>query len=370
MEKYIALDVGKFATKASEYKPETDSIRKFHFVTKVGGGDLRDDAIESHTVVAEIDGKVYKVGQGARGAEASKDTSKLDDIHKICALVAIASFCSAKEKDEVNVAFGIPADEWADVPTREKYRSEFLPDGDITVKIKIRSDAPVMEKKFTIKKKFVFPESLGALLMDDSPEVRPNTYTGVLDIGNLNLNATEWMGTELVQEDSITQELGGSILISEMARELKTALRTRCNEKCVAEALFDGDPDDRHLEPMGAVSEERKKEIVDTSRQIMAKCLASHASEIKSACDAKGWSLELMRIIVIGGTGALLEKELKAVFGNVTVLENAEYCNSFGYLRMMCAKIPSINKVIPLTEMVAMPQAKAEPETAADAKGA
>ena len=41
-----------------------------------------------------------------------------------------------------------------------------LPDGKITMSIKKSSDSPVTKKTFTIKQKFVFPESIGALFMD------------------------------------------------------------------------------------------------------------------------------------------------------------------------------------------------------------
>ena len=56
MERYIAVDSGKFATKVAEYNINTDRIRKFAFRTRIGEGDFRDDALERNTCIVELDG--------------------------------------------------------------------------------------------------------------------------------------------------------------------------------------------------------------------------------------------------------------------------------------------------------------------------
>lgn len=353
MRRFISVDTGKHACKCAEYNEKTETIKKFHFKTRIGAGDFRDTAIEKNTIIAQYGDKVYKVGQGARGSDATMETSKMDETHRLCTLVALAVLCSSNEVDELSVAIGLPASDWSNVSTRMDFLEYMFPEGEICLKIKARSDAPVIEKRFVIKEKYAYPESIGALLMDDSPTLGPNSYIGVLDIGNLNINATEWCGSEIVAEDSVTDELGGKILIQTISQELQRKLQTRCNEKIVAECLFEHDPNDRHLFAEGAATPERKKQIEEESRIIIKEVMLKHARDIKTICDSLHWSSELMKIITIGGTGKLLESELREVFGQIIILDEPVYCNALGFLRALCKR--TLGKIIPLEEKAAEP---------------
>lgn len=341
--RFIAIDSGKFATKVAEYNPEKKSVKKFSIRTKANDGDFRDDAIENATVVVEIDGHVYKIGNGARGTGASLDTNKASDVHRLCTLTALATLASSKEKDEIYVAVGLPAKDWADVSKRMDYKEYILPDGEVTVSIKKDSASPVVEKTFIIKKKFAFPESMGALFMDETKSfVSPTSIIGVLDIGNLNLNATLWQGTELIQDKSLTDELGGAILIQELAQELSTNI-TACDELVTANILK-ADVENRCLPSGMGLSDEQ----IEESRSLIQRVLKNHAERVKRDCRARGWSLDVTRIIAIGGTSKDLENELNEVFGNITILEDSSYCNVLGYLRMMCAQVDEIKEEIPI----------------------
>ena len=121
MDRYLAIDSGKNATKVAIYDPEKNSTKKLAFLTKIGDGDFSDDSIESGTFLAEMDGKVYKVGKGAK-FNAELETSKMTDIHKICTLSAIAMCLSADEENTVHVAIGIPVKEFENVEKRNAYR--------------------------------------------------------------------------------------------------------------------------------------------------------------------------------------------------------------------------------------------------------
>ena len=341
MERYIAVDTGKFATKVAEYDAVQGKIRKFQIRTKISEGDFRDDAIEDQTVIVEIDGNVYKIGNGARGGDAALDTNKMSETHKLCTLTALATLASAKEKDEINVAIGLPAKEWANVSKREDYKAYMLPTGDITVSIKNNSQAPVIKKTFTIKNRFVYPESIGALFVDETLySISPTSITGVIDIGNLNLNAVLFQGTEPKDEKSTTAELGGAVLISELSQELSMNI-TACDEMITANILKS---EDKCLPNNGNLTEEQ----VEASRQIVKKVLREHAEKVKRCCRARNWSLDLTNIVAIGGTSKDIEEELKEAFGNITVLPNSHYCNAFGYLRMMCSNL--LDKIIPLCD--------------------
>lgn len=345
MKRYIAVDSGKFATKVAEYLFAEKKVRIFQLRTKISDGYFVDDAIEKNTVVVEIDGKVYKVGNGARGEGANLDTDKNDEIHRICTLTALASVASENEKDVFNVVVGLPAKEWA-VPTkREEYKKAMLPEGDITITIRPNSKKPPVTKTFTIKNRFALPESIGALFMDGVIEdvaANPNIPTGVVDIGNLNLNATYWQGTELVYDKSSTQELGGAILIQELAQELSA--NVDYVDEIVVANILKAAPSERHLPSGLGLSDEE----VEESAKIIKKILRNHAEKIRRACKQRNWSLKATRIVAIGGTSEDIEEELKEVFGNITVLENSTFVNALGYLRIMCSKLDEINDIIDL----------------------
>lgn len=343
--RYISIDSGKFATKVSSYDFKDKTVRSFPIRTKVSEGDFRDDAIEENTVVIEIDGKVYKVGNGARGSGAALDTDKKSDIHRICAITSIAAIASANEVDEINVVVGLPAKEWASVSKREAFKEYILPTGEVEISIRTNSKTPVVKKKFIIKNKFAAPESSGALYVDEVIDsVSPTSITAILDTGNLNLNATLWQGTELLQDKSITAELGGAILIQELAQEISTNI-VPCDELIAANILKDHSGD-RHLPENLNLS----KEQIDLSKTVINKVITDHVEKIKRICRARNWSLDLMNIIAIGGTSQDIAEELKKSFKNITVLDNPTFVNSLGYLRWMCAKLPDFkDEVIPLT---------------------
>lgn len=345
MERYISVDSGKFATKVAEYNAAKKSVRTFSVRTAVCDGDFRDDAIEENTVVVKIGDKVYKVGNGAshRGKSAELDTNKRSDEHRICVLTALATLCSANEKDVVNVVTGLPASDWANVTKREDFKEYILPQGEITVEIKKDSKSPVTKKTFTIKNRFVFPESYGALAQDGVIEtLTPSTIIGVIDIGNLNLNATLWQGKEPLFDNSATAELGGKILIQRLSQDLSTEI-VPCNELITANILKS---DDRAI-PVGP---KVTKEMSDESRDLIKKVLREHAGQVKGVCRAKGWSLDVTRVVAIGGTSEDLSEELSEVFGNITILPHAQYCNALGYLRMMCAREEVLGDLIEISD--------------------
>ncbi len=342
--RYIAVDSGKFATKVAEYDKETKKIRKFSIRTKVADGDFRDDAIEQQTVIVEIDEEVHKVGNGARGNGASLDTDKKTDMHRLCILTALATVASSKEKDEIDVAIGLPAKEWANVSKRVDYKDYMLPEGDISIKIKTSSSAPVVEKTFTIRNRYVFPESIGALFMDETISgISPTSITGVIDVGNLNLNATLWQGVELIQDKSTTADLGGAMLIQEIAQEIQTNI-VPCDELIAANLLKTYQSSDS-----APLSENLSAEQNEACRDLIHKILKEHSEKIKRCCRARDWSLDLTKIVAIGGTSKDIENELNETFGNITVLPDPTYCNALGYLRMMCAKDEELGEVIQFT---------------------
>ncbi len=343
MERFIAIDSGKFATKVAEYNKKLDQVKKFSIRTKVSDGDFRDDAIEKSTHVVEIDGKVYKVGNGARGAGAELVTDKQTDTHKICVLTVLSMLASSNEVDDINVAIGLPLSDWAYVTKREDFKEFILPQGEVTVKIKKDSVSEPVTKTFRIQRRYVYSESIGALFADELyGKVGLNTITGVIDIGNLNLNATYFQGVEPIIDKSVTANLGGEILIQELSSEISTHIAP-IDEFITANILKSPD----RIVPVDfGVSKEKAEE----SRAVIKRVLLNHAKDVLRQCNSKKWATKMMKIVAIGGTSKDIEAELKEVFENIVVLNNSEYCNVLGFLRIMCAQDPSVSKEISISD--------------------
>ncbi len=343
MERFIAIDSGKFATKVAEYNKELDCVKKYSIRTKVSDGDFRDDAIENNTYVVEIDGVQYKVGNGARGQGAELENSKSTKIHRTCVLTVLAMLASSNETDTINVAIGLPANDWANVSTKEDFKEYILPKGEITIKIKNSSMKEPQQKTFKIGNRYCFAESVGALF---SPElynkIGPNDITGVIDLGNLNLNATYWQGVELIQDKSVTTEHGAAVLIQNLMQRL-TSRVCYCDDRVLANVLKS---EDKAL-PIGFGI---TKEQSDESRQIIKEVMLEHAKDVRRQVNTKKWPLDIMRVVAIGGTSKDLKKELKEVFKNIEVLSSSEFCNVVGFLRIMCAQDPGVGKEILVSE--------------------
>lgn len=342
MERFIAIDSGKFATKVAEYSKENKTVKKYSIRTKMSEGDFLDDALEKNTYIVEVDGQVYKIGNGARGNGAELTTDKKTDTHKVCVLAVLAMMASSTEVDTINVAIGLPADEWANTAKRAEFKKYILPEGEVSVKIKKDSASDPVTKKFNIGRKYVFPESIGALFSDEMYDlIEPTTITGVIDIGNLNLNATYWQGTELVQDKSVTEEMGGAILIQNLSQALEDKI-CLCDDMITANVLKSKD---KKL-PVGfGITEEQ----AEKSKIIVKNILKSHAQEVRRFCDKKKWPLNVMRVVAIGGTSKDIEEELKESFSNIVVLSNSEFCNVLGFLRILCAQDPSLGIEISLS---------------------
>lgn len=221
--------------------------------------------------------KTSFVGNGAV-KEAELNTSKTSEIHKICTLTAIAMCVSKDEVDEVCVAAGIPVKEWENVEKRAEYKAYIFPKGEISLKI-MDSQLNPITKTFKIVSRHVYPETMGALYLDNVVE-NSNDAVAIIDLGNLNVNGTYWNRRELDRQYSFTDELGGSILISGLSQELSAEF-SRCDENYVAKVLK------QPLEHRMLVPNKPNPEIEKRSKEMITEYLIDFVNLIKRRCDAK-----------------------------------------------------------------------------------
>ena len=338
MERFIAVDSGKFRTKVALYSQETGGVLRFGFRTKADPGSFLDDAIEANTFIAEIGGKCYKMGKGAV-TEAALETTKKSEIHRNATLAAIA-LCT-KDGDTVSIAVGCPVKEYESVEKRNAYREYIVPAGKYSVRIKTKSDAEPETRNFEIVYSAVYPELAGVLYLD-MPRYADGV-NGVIDLGGGTALGAQFDGFEIMHDYSFSCELGGNVLASGLAQEL-SAECSRITPDAVRRMLT-LPAGERCLIPRNGAPE-HIEEIRKRSAEITDRYLRDYTLQIRRQCDAKHWSLDFLDLTFIGGTSGILAPYIKEVFGeNVYFPHNTEYANAVGFLRRLCAQ--RLKKIIP-----------------------
>lgn len=347
MIRYVAVDSGKFATKYATYDEANQKILKNRFRTKISPGRMDDDEIEAGTFIMEYEGNVYKIGNGA-SSEAEMVTSKTADIHRLCTIAAIAMYIG-NEEDLVHVCVGAPLSVCENRQSKLTFKRFILPDPVfnekksnetglmtydpselIEVKLRLTSDSMPVTKRFRIASKMVRPESSGVLYLD--PTEFAEGTTAVLDIGNLNINGSIWNAFECDNESSITDELGGSVLIAGLSKKLSQEF-SRCDQTLTARVLK------KPWEERMLIPKVENTDIPERSLALIHEYCINHVKAIKRECDERHWSLDFMKIACIGGTTSILEHELKEVFGQgIYIPESPEYVNVLGFLKFLYVK--------------------------------
>ncbi len=331
MSHFIAVDPGKYNTKIACFDTTLAVSKTFKIRTKMSDGTFSDDMYGKNTMIVQVDGgPVYKIGAEAK-TEATMETTKQSEIHKVMTLAAIA-LCLQGNSDDVTVAIGMPL-QIASYPDERIAYKDFILGADgqkHTVKVKTDCNQPPITVTFSIKKRLVYPEGIGVIY--SYPKQLQDT-TAVIDIGNLNTNNVYIDHFDVMQEHCFTDEAGGKIVIAGLASTLEAELGRRVNEDLCASTLLKP-YENRHL-----TSKNGNKEIEEKSRNIIDKYLLEHVRKIRQKCDTRHWPLDFMNIVCIGGTSKLLSRELRLVFGeDVFIPASPEYVNVQGFLKKMCAE--------------------------------
>lgn len=202
--RFIAVDTGKFATKAVTLRGE-GSERFITFRTK-SEETMRTEA-QGKSYIVEYKGKRYLVGEQAEVSSAK--LTKAEDIHRISTYTAIHQL--ANGDDTVVVAIGCPLSVFENPESKEDYKKYMFPDRQIEIKVNETT------KKLTILSVIVFPESSGIIYLDRKYE---SMSAGIIDIGGLNVNACVYNKTMPIISTLFTENLGSNVLAQNLKMHL------------------------------------------------------------------------------------------------------------------------------------------------------
>jgi plasmid segregation protein ParM len=301
----IAVDSGKYATKAVR-RLSSGETKKIMFRTKMDStNEVRTS--DRKSCVALYEGNRYMIGESAETVDYEK--SKAKDLHKICAYVAVGKLLNENER-EVVLAIGCPLSIFSNVEERNKYREYFLGDGKVTISINEE------EVEFTIKNVVVCPESSGIIF--GNHKKYKDKMIGVIDIGGLNTNCAVYNRLNPIKSTMFTTNLGANILTN----ELKQTLNSTFPEANIQDWQMENIIADGFI-----------KSHKEESALLIAKFFEGHMRNILDECKRKGWDLNNLDLVFVGGGSKLLEREIREFTSPETVIsETAEWDNSEGFL--------------------------------------
>ena len=307
--KFIAVDTGKFATKAVTLRGD-GSERFITFRTK--SEETQRSEAQGKSYIVEYKGKRYLVGEQAEVSSAK--LTKAEDIHRISTYTAIHQLSSGD--DTVVVAIGCPLSVFENPESKEAYKKYMFPDRQIEIKVNETT------KKLTILSVIVFPESSGIIYLDRKYE---SMSAGIIDIGGLNVNACVYNKTMPIISTLFTENLGSNVL----AQNLKNALATKYCED-IPQWMMEDILRDGYL-----VDNMESSGIREGSKEFIADFKKKHIESIIKKCEANGWNLRLTRLVFTGGTSELLRNEILQVIPGAIICEEPEKVNVRGFLKAM-----------------------------------
>lgn len=305
--KIIAVDSGKYATKA--YTKEGDKVKKIVFRTKMDKTDEEfTSLVDTFVVSFDGDNQHYILGNGAEGVDYDK--SKAKDIHRFAIYTAIARL--AENNDTINLTVGCPLSVFNNVEERKLYQ-EFIRGKDGHISMTINGE----NFEFTLEQVNICPESSGFIW--GRMEEYSRKLVGIIDIGGLNTNACVYEKLAPVKSTSFTNNLGANIL----RNELKLAL----NQKFIDCNLQDWQMED--IIENGFI-----KSKPTESRTFISAFLSNHIQTVLNDCKKKGWDLNNVDIVFVGGGSKLLKREILSLLPSAEISKTAEWDNVEGFYVM------------------------------------
>lgn len=324
MQRYVAVDSGKYATKAAMKKAD-GSFKRVSFQTKYEKKSVEYifNKDESHTVVFED--TEYLVGHDAQENPASYTTDKKDLLHQITAMTAIGLLVD--NGDIVNLAIGCPISIYNNQTLRKEFRDFIAPP---MKQIHVTIDG--IDKYFAFGKVLVCAESSGILYSHLSEYM--NDAVGVIDLGGLNANCSEFNELVPVASKCFTEEFGSKKFLKDTKIAMETALGVHLTDTQMNMLQKDGCLRGKYEGQSRDLFHAKKVEWIEN---------------ILNTCNQNNWNIGLgVPIIFTGGTSILFKDEIREVAKKRglediikvdLITENSNFTNVEGFLTYLLLRL-------------------------------
>lgn len=302
----IAVDSGKYATKAVTRTPGKKELKKIMFRTKMDETE-EDVSNDRKSCVVIYDDHKYMIGESAETMDYEKNKAK--DLHKISVYTAIAQLIT-RNSEHVVLAIGCPLSIFENVDERKKYADYFMGEKDIEISINQQ------RSNFTIDKVIVCPESCG-IIYNHNKEYK-DRIIGVIDIGGLNTNCCVYNHLSPIRSTMFTTNLGANILANNLKQEINSEFpEANIQDWQMSSVIRDG------------FIKSHKEE----SEKLISKFFEKHVISILNECKRKGWDLNNIDLVFVGGGSKLMSRDIKKHTPKETVISpEAEWDNVLGFL--------------------------------------
>lgn len=316
----LSLDIGKYDTKAmgrklgDKVELKTTSIRTKFYDLKNGYLDVEGD--NSYSVAFED--KYVIVGE--QGNEISYETSKTNDIHRICGYVAITQFIEPDTKDnEIYLVLACPISVLKNTATKDKYKNFIKGEGPIEITVDNK------HYTFTIKEIAIKGEGSGIVYTDT--DMFKNNSVAVIDLGGLNFTFSLYNNCSCNNDNRFITEDGAFTLYRMVQDELILYKNGNLVRQDTAILATDrgyltkgtGKPDTDSMQYIGRAKEKYLKSILDIIKSR------------KFALD------EVDKVVFVGGTVNKLLPEIKELDYNVFIPNEPEYATVKGLYKLAYA---------------------------------
>lgn len=301
MLKVLSVDSGKYATKAIINLEDGD--KKIIFRTKMDS-TMEEKSADKRSCVMVYNNDRVLIGETAETVDYDKTKAK--KIHKYCTYSAIAQL--VENGDEVILTIGCPLSIFNNVEERNQYKEYMHDKGELNIKINGN------EKTFTIKKVIVCPESSGIVYKNTMKY--KEKLIGVIDIGGLNTNCSIYDNLAPIKSTCFTTNLGANIMRNELKQHLNSIFPEINLQDWQMEYI---------------IKDGFIKSNKDASKKIIKDFLQKHINNIIGEAKRKGWDINNIDFIFVGGGSKLLEGEIKNVIPDAEISDTAEWDNVEGF---------------------------------------
>lgn len=302
----ISVDAGKFATKAVSSKEKTTMFRtKSTQITK----NMDIEAVGNSNKIKFGD-KSFIVGDQGEDIDYTLEKNTL--LHKMAIyLAAYRLGCTG----QVNAAIGCPTNIYVSRENRREFQEN--------IKIAPEHMSIDGEKvKINFERVLIMPESSGVVYSNE--KLFRGNRVAVIDIGGRNMNFGIYDNLMPQPSSMMTTNQGSMEIEAKVKRVFEAEYKRALVEKDIEEILKQGG-----MKYQGNI-ESKSKELL---KEIYNSYVEGIVSRIK-----KEFQLDMLDVVVTGGTSLLVKDAIAKQIPHVQVVDNTQWSNAYGFLKIAKVK--------------------------------